>query len=998
MAGQHQGLRAQRPQLPINSLQKLVHGAPRKVRSSNAAGKEHVPAKQTAGRGPMVAKTVRAVAGNRQRLDALAQQFHAQTAAEHLADLEWRNSKGRPRSLSVKGLQRQPDIVGTEGPDLAAMLRSHFSCIPNVVKMLMSQQQDIHLAPLTAQPGGHALRSVHQHPTPPHGQQVSVGMRRASGENFKISHTHWQLESVGHFKAQPSKSSVRAPFEVPPHPPAMLRRTFLTALTLVLTLLLPVEQVGAQTNFGQVAMYVARMLQSQHYSHRDVDDELSAKLLENYLNLLDFRHVFFTQEDVDRLRGLYGTTLDDAILMRNISPAIEIYDIYKQRVEQRIEFVRNTLAKEQFTFDSKRSIELKRDKAPYPKNLQEQDQLWRNLIEENLLQEKLSDISKKEEAKRKEQRKASQATKAGSPAPAAKAKDAKGSGSTKAEEQTPQQRVLRDYERLLESINENDQEDIVDFFLSSLSVAYDPHTEYMSQAETDSFNISMKHKLVGIGALLGLEDDVAQIQGIVVGGPADKQGELRLNDKILAVAQGEADFVDTKFMKLNKIVEMIRGDEGSTVRLRIAPSSDPDNIKIVSIIRAQVELKEKLANAELLITPPSQGPQLKLGWINLSSFYADMEAGTVSTTEDVQRLLVRLMSEKIDGLVLDLRGNGGGSLEEAIRLTGLFVPAGPVVQAKDWQGRISMRECETPKALYEGPMIVLTDKTSASASEILAAALQDYRRALIVGDKSTFGKGTVQTILPVGRYMRNPTLRDEDRERAGNLKVTIQKFYRIAGGSTQLKGVEPDLVLPSIRDVLDIGEASADNPLPYDTIPAVAYGLVKPEPWPLAELSRRLNSRMASNPEFGYIREESKRLQDRIKRNRVSLNLSERQKENDDSKQRRDQQEKERETRVKEAAKQEGFKAYRLTLDNVDKPELMPEADFTREKSTGMRMAKNQDDDEDSAETKFPLGLEPVKMEAVHVMRDLLELTGKLPAAAKTADDKEPAKSAKTAP
>ena len=767
------------------------------------------------------------------------------------------------------------------------------------------------------------------------------------------------------------------------HPPsdAMLRRLTRLVPALFVALSLSLAPAGrADTNFGQVAMYVAYMLQSQHYSHRDVDDELSAKLLENYLNLLDFRHVFFTQQDVDRLREQYKTTLDDAILMRNISPAIEIYDIYKQRVEERLAFTRKVLADETFTFDRKRSIELKRDKAPYPKDKADQDQLWRNLIEENLLQEKLTDINKQEEAKRKAA-KAAAKPQPKSPAPAKKPEVKV--AEKKKDEETPQQRVLRDYERLLESINENDQEDIVDFFLSSLSVAYDPHTEYMRQAETDSFNISMKHKLVGIGALLGLEDDVAQIQGIVVGGPADKQGELRLNDKILAVAQGEADFVDTKFMKLNKIVEMIRGDEGSTVRLRIAPADDPDNLRVISIVRAQVELKEKLANAELLVTPPSQGPQLKLGWINLSSFYADMEAGTVSTTDDVQRLLKRLIQEKIDGLVLDLRGNGGGSLEEAIRLTGLFVPAGPVVQAKDWQGRISMRECETPDALYSGPMIVLTDKTSASASEILAAALQDYRRALIVGDKSTFGKGTVQTILPVGRYMRNPTLRDEDRDRAGNLKVTIQKFYRIAGGSTQLKGVEPDLVLPSIRDVLDIGEASADNPLPYDTIPAVPYKLINPQPWPLAELNRRLGARIGADPEFKTIREESKRLQDRIERNRVSLNLAERQSENDETRIRREKQEQDREARVKAAAGKEAFKAYRLTLDNVDKPELMPESDFTREKSTGMRMAKNNEDDEaEGAAEKFPLGLEPVKAEAVHIMRDLLELTGKLPATA----------------
>ncbi|HEY1083952.1 MAG TPA: carboxy terminal-processing peptidase, partial [Prosthecobacter sp.] len=493
--------------------------------------------------------------------------------------------------------------------------------------------------------------------------------------------------------------------------------------------------------------------------------------------------------------------------------------------------------------------------------------------------------------------------------------------------------------------------------------------------------------LVGIGALLGLVDDVAQIQGIVVGGPADKQGELKLNDKITGVAQGDAEFVETKYMKLQKIVDMIRGKEGSTVRLRINPADDPTSTKIISIVRGEVELKEKLANAELLQTPAEMGPPMKIGWINLSSFYADMEEGTVSTTDDVQRLLTRLMKEKIDGLVLDLRGNGGGSLEEAIRLTGLFVPAGPVVQAKDWRGSISWRECETPKAFYDGPMIVLTDKTSASASEILAAALQDYRRALIVGDKSTFGKGTVQTILPVDRFM--PFF--SDKSRAGNLKVTIQKFYRIAGGSTQLKGVEPDLVLPSIRDVLDIGEASAENPLPYDTIPARKYSLITEKPYPLDDLRSRLTTRMTANPEFQYIQDESKRLKERIDRNTASLSLAEREKETAEVKARREKQDEERATRVKslkEKLKDDGFKVYHLTLDNVDAPELVPESAFTREQSTGMKMASKNDGEEGASDAaKFPYGLEPMKLETVNIMRDFLELTHKRPTTAK-ADEK----------
>lgn len=755
----------------------------------------------------------------------------------------------------------------------------------------------------------------------------------------------------------------------------------------------------AETNFGQVAMHVAYMLQNHHYSKQDFDDKVSGTMLQNYLNMLDFKHIFFTQKDVDDFKEKYDTTLDDHVLMRNISPALEIYDIYKERVKDRVDFLKKAIETNKFTFDSKRSIEIKRDKAPWPKDKAEQDKLWLDIIEDNLLAERLVDEARVRDEKKKAEkaaaRKADTAanktedkpaaeapTPAVAPAPSVastpevkKEKDEK--------DMTPKERVLKDYDRLLESIEENDSKDVVNFFLSSLATAYDPHTEYMSTDESDNFRIHMSHKLVGIGALLGQkENDGAEIQGIVVGGPADKQGELKLNDRIVAVAQGDEEFVDVKYMKLQKIVEMIRGEKGTTVRIKIVPADDPSANRVIAIVRDEVPLKEKLANAEMLVTPADLGKPLKVGWINLSNFYADMENGTVSTSADVERLLRRLMKEKIDGLVLDLRDNGGGSLDEAIKLTGLFVPAGPVVQAKDWRGSISWRDCENEKPVYDGPMIVLTNKASASASEILAAALQDYRRALIVGDQSTFGKGTVQTILPVERYM--PFF--SDKKAAGDLKVTIQKFYRIAGGSTQLKGVEPDVKLPSIRDVLDIGEASAENPLPYDTIPAKKYPLFRKDPFPAEEINARVKSRIAANPEFQYVVDESKRLKEKIDRNTVTLNLQEREKERLDTEARRDKQSDEREKRAKEVAdrlKDNGFKIYHLTLDNVDKPELVPHSAFTKEMNSGMRTAAAKDDDSAGDGSKFPYGLEPVKLETIHILRDLIELDNKPTTASK---------------
>jgi len=795
-----------------------------------------------------------------------------------------------------------------------------------------------------------------------------------------------------------------------------MTRSFFTpfvAAASAVALLLP--SAKAETNLGLVSMHVAYMLQNHHISKRDFDDAMSGSMLQNYLNMLDFKHIFFTQKDVNEFKDKYETTLDDHVLMRNISPAIEIYDIYKERVKERVEFLNKAIESEKFTFDSKRNIEIKRDKAPWPKDKPEQDKLWLDIIEDNLLAERLVDEARVRDEKKKAE-KAAAAKKDGTAevklkdSPAAASSVNAAESATKPEVQapetpktpgtpeapkvaskkdkdekdmTPKERVLKDYNSLLESIEENDSKDVVNFFLSSLATAYDPHTEYMSTDESDNFKIHMSHKLVGIGALLGQKDDGAEIQGIVVGGPADKQGELKLNDRIIAVAQGEDEFVDVKYLKLQKIVDMIRGDKGTTARLKIVPADDPAANRVISIVRDEVPLKEKLANAEMLVTPPDLGKPLKVGWITLSNFYADMENGTVSTSTDVERLLRRLMKEKIDGLVLDLRDNGGGSLDEAIKLTGLFVPSGPVVQAKDWRGSITWRDSDNEKPVYDGPMIVLVNKASASASEILAAALQDYRRALIVGDQSTFGKGTVQTILPVERYMSFFS----DKKNAGDLKVTIQKFYRIAGGSTQLKGVVPDVKLPSIRDVLDIGEAAADNPLPYDTIPPRKYPLFRKDTFPVDEINARVTSRIAANPEFQYIVDESKRLKEKIDRNTVTLNLAEREKERMETEARRDKQNEEREKRAKETAdriKDKGFEIYHLTLDNVDKPELVPHSAFTKEMNSGMRTAAAKDGDNAGDGSKFPYGIEPLKLETVHILRDLIELDNKPTTASKS--------------
>jgi len=762
----------------------------------------------------------------------------------------------------------------------------------------------------------------------------------------------------------------------------------------------------AETNYGSIAMNVARMLEGHHYSQQSFDASVSAKVLDGYLNLLDFNRQYFTQEDVDKFKTNYSETLHNYVVAsQSIDPAFEIYDIYRERVQQRVDFVKKTLKENKFAFDSNRTITIKRDKLEWPKNQAESDKLWLDMIESDLLAERLSDINaeearkkREEEAKKKAEEKAAKGEKVEEKVETKEAEEDKGPKVVE-EDKTPEERVAKRYDRLLEQIDENEKEDVANLFLSCIANSYDPHTEYMSPQETDNFRIQMNHSLVGIGALLQLsEDNLAEIRGIVVGGPADKQGELKLKDKISGVAQGEkGEWVDIKYMKLNKIVEMIRGKEGTVVRLKVTSADEPDLAKEIAIVRGEVELKEKLATAELIVTPPLNGRSKKMGVIHLPSFYADMEEGTVSCSADVERLLRRLMTESIEGLIIDLRGDGGGSLEEAIKLTGLFIPKGPVVQSKDYRGNIQWRDSENDRPVYEGPLVVLTDRASASASEIFAAALQDYRRAVIVGEKATFGKGTVQTIIPVDRFMNSAfALFNMNKPRAGHLKVTIQKFYRIAGGSTQLRGVVPDIVLPSIRDVMDIGEDSLPHALPYDTIPPRTFTYTSKAPLPLKELETRAKDRVMKNPEFQYIQEDTLRLKERIDKNTVSLNQDERLKEIHENKARNEARKDARKLRVKEMAdaKAENFTNYRLTLDNVDASGLTEESKFTEEQSTGMRLAKSEDEEDgetaDDDKKLLPYGIEPIKLEALYILADLVDLKGR-PQTANANESKKPA-------
>ena len=709
-------------------------------------------------------------------------------------------------------------------------------------------------------------------------------------------------------------------------------------------------------NYGTIAQYVANLIQNNHYSRTDFEDEVSEKFLESYLKFLDSNKLYFNQKDIDSFNKKYKTTLDDYIFEGSIQPATDIYNLYVERVTKRVEKIKEILNTKEFKFDSDRTVEKRRKDSDWAADEQACDQLWENILEGQLLEEEIR--------KRRQTERAKELGK--------KLEDILGDDS----KESPKEKILNRYTRFMETLDKNDKEEACNFFLSTLSQVYDPHSEYFSQSELENFQVNMQNKLVGIGALLQMDDGAAKIQGLVVGGPADRGGELQIGDRIVGVSQGsDNEMVDILYMKLNRVVDMIRGEKNTTVILKVVPTDAPDETKLISIVRDEVKLKDKAANAELIEVMGDDGVATKIGWINLYAFYADMQRGTVSCSFDVKRLLERLKKEKIESLVIDLRGNGGGSLEEAIRLTGLFIDGGPVVQAKSAKGRITNKKSKVPNAIYDGPLVVLTDRSSASASEIFAAALQDYGRAIVVGDKSTFGKGTVQTVMPVKNYM--PAIFPKDtKDRAGALKVTIQKFYRIAGGSTQLKGVVPDIILPSYRDALETGEESLPNALEHDSIAKMKY-----ESLDLQETRQQLlklsEQRVKSDKEFNYIIEDNKRYKEINDRNEVSLNIEKRLEENKKEKERRKTRNVNRKKLFEEIEKKEKgkFKVTRLTLDNVDKNEIEPTDNFKRPEDESMRRAKDKEKELEEETPDFPHFLSPTKREALEIAEDLIRVS-----------------------
>jgi carboxyl-terminal processing protease len=667
---------------------------------------------------------------------------------------------------------------------------------------------------------------------------------------------------------------------------------------------------------------------------------------------------------VDGFNAKYATTLDDDIMAGNVDPAVQIFTVYRKRVENRIAKVKEQLAGA-FTFSSDRTVELNRQKAPWPKDDEDADQLWRDQIEGQMLDRTLMQDKT----------------------------------------DTPTKALTRRYDQILRNVREQGDEDVIAAFLKVLSETYDPHSEYMSRSQLDSFNINMSLQLVGIGAVLTSEEGYAKIRELVPGGPADMDGRLKVGDRVAAVAQGEGDFVESVDMKLDKVVEMIRGKEDTVVRLKVIPvnATDPADRKVIDIVRKKVKLKEQEAKAEIVERTMPDGTKQRLGWIILPSFYADMQhsgaEGAKSTTKDVLVLLERLKKENIQGLVMDLRRNGGGSLEEAVNLTGLFIKKGPVVIARDSNGHENALRDKDANVAYDGPMIVLTNKLSASASEIFAAALQDYNRAVVVGDSSTFGKGTVQTMVELGNIMALSLSGRDGSNEAGALKLTIQKFYRVSGGSTQLQGVLSDIKLPSLWDSTDIGESALKGPMPFDTIGAATFEKQERQLFK-QELKQRSLARIAGDQEFQWVQDDIDRGKKRIAENKISLNEKTRRAELEEDKAR-----KEKRTAERAKHKPSDDAVFAVTLDNASKPGLEPKKDKKDDKAAAKKettpptvtnpeiapekpgtppVPKARDDDEEDDELESPK-VDPIRNETLNILGDLVEFARKgVPATAST--------------
>ncbi len=590
---------------------------------------------------------------------------------------------------------------------------------------------------------------------------------------------------------------------------------------------------------AEIGHVVGELLEQNHYLQKPISSEISQHWLSNYFLALDPTHLFFLQSDIDEFTSKYGNNLGTLLLHSDneavaINPAFEIFNRYLQRVNENVTLAEKFLH-DKYDFTKDETFTIRTQKSPWLADAAASETVWRGQIKSDLLFG-LLDKKPPEETIR---------------------------------------RVGKQYASLLREGSLEDDMDVLEIYLSALTHAYDPHSDYYQPDEAQNFNIAaLDHAVTGIGAVLKSVDGYATVEEVIAGGPADLDKRLQAGDKILAIGQGTDEPVDAVNMKLNRVVDMIRGRKGSMVRLVISPATEGTAHKEIILKRDTVSIKDSLAKAHIIEHPLPGGGTEKIGVVDLHDFYKN-------TAKDCATLVQRLKQEQVAGIILDLRKNGGGLLDQAVDLTGLFVKRQPVVQIRRFDGYIEPLDTGDSHQIYDGPLLVMVNKMSASATEITAAALQDYGRAIVVGDQSTHGKGTVQTLIPLDQSM---PIGFPSEPGPGSLKLTIQKFYRVAGGSTQQKGVVPDIVLPSVLDALELGETTLPYYLQYDEVPKIPYDNLNLTAPYLTTLRANSTSRVAVSPDFDYVRHDIAFYKKKVQDHSVSLNLATRLKEQEDLK------------------------------------------------------------------------------------------------------------------
>jgi carboxyl-terminal processing protease len=602
--------------------------------------------------------------------------------------------------------------------------------------------------------------------------------------------------------------------------------------------LAPPQALSPSPLQSQAARLAAGVLTRYHYKAAPLDDAMSEKIFDQYLKALDNEKLLFVQSDIDQLSA-YRTRLDNAILEQNLAIPFTIFNLYSRRMNERYAYARSLL-KQPFNFQVNETYQVSREKESWAKSEAEIADIWRRRVKNDWLRLKLAGADDKNIAATLDKR----------------------------------------YETAMRRIARVKSEDAFQTFMNAYTMAIEPHTNYMGPRASEEFDISMRLSLVGIGAVLSEKDDFITIRELVPGGPAQLSGLLKVGDRIVGVGQGAGGaMTDVLGWRVDDVVVLIRGTSDTVVSLDVLPAeAGPDGKhKIISLVRKTISLEEQAAKKTILSVPNGR-ETLRVGVITLPSFYEDFEgrrrgdAAFKSAARDVARLLGELKKENVDSVLIDLRNNGGGSLGVAVEMTGLFIDRGPVVQQRFASGEITVQSDTRAGVAWDGPMGVLINRGSASASEIFAAAIQDYGRGLVIGE-SSFGKGTVQSLVDLDQLARS------ESPKLGGLKLTIAQFFRINGGTTQLRGVTPDITFPTVSDAVNFGESSFDNALPWMQIRAADYpaSVILKEDLPI--LQKQHLARVRVDKDFRYLEEDISELKLQQKRNQVSLNEAERRRE-----------------------------------------------------------------------------------------------------------------------